>query len=64
MQPVDNRDTIKSALQIDAVVEVRGPDSGHLYGRLDPVRGLLEVRKGKQVEVIDLRRLLTPRAEP
>jgi hypothetical protein len=59
MQPVDNRDTIKPALQTGAVVEVRGPDSGHLYGRLDPIRGLLEVkRKGGLTEVIDLKPLL------
>lgn len=43
----------------DALVDVRGPDSKHLYGRLDPRRMLLEVkRKGGMVEVIDLKALL------
>lgn len=47
-QQIDKRDTI----------EVRGR-SGHLYGKLDPITMVLEVkRKGGQVEVIDLKQLL------
>ena len=40
----------------DPFLPVRGAD-GRLYGRFDPQRLLLEVRKGKQVEVIDLKAL-------
>lgn len=38
----------------DSFVEVRGQD-GRLYARFDPVRLLLEVRKGLRIEVIDLK---------
>lgn len=54
-----DRATIKPAPQL---VEVRGPDSGHLYGRLDPERLILVVkRKGGAVETIDLKQLLEAR---
>lgn len=59
MQTVDNRDTIKPAIQPSTFVEVRGSD-GRLYGRFCPEQMLLEVRKGRQVEVIDLKRLPRP----
>lgn len=59
VQTIDNPATMIPATQPSMLVEVRGPESGHLYGRLDPIRGLLEVkRKGGLVEVIDLKRLL------
>lgn len=38
------------------MIELRGKD-GRLYARYDPLRQLLEVRKGAQVELIDLKAL-------
>lgn len=39
------------------LVELRGP-SGRLYGRLDPIALIIEVKKGEQVEHIDLKQYL------
>lgn len=52
-RPVDNRVTMQPTTRF---VEVRGAD-GRLYGRYDPDRQLLEVRKGQQREIIDLKKL-------
>jgi hypothetical protein len=51
MQPVDKRGTIQPAAPL---VEVRGP-SGRLYGMLDPQQQIIEFKRGKQKERIDLR---------
>jgi len=59
MQRIDSGVTIQPTTQPDPFVEVRGSD-GRLYGRFDPKRLLLEVRKGRQSEVIDLKRLPKP----
>ncbi len=56
---MSHRIPIQLPLQPDALIDVRGPDSKHLYGRLDPRRMLLEVkRKGGMIEVIDLKQLI------
>lgn len=58
MRPIDERATIQPAEPQPAFVEVRGK-SGRLYGRIDPVTLVLEVkRKNEQPELIDLRELL------
>lgn len=56
MQKLDKRGTIEGRRA--SFVDVRGP-SGRLYGRLDPERLILEVkRKGEKAEEIDLKRLM------
>lgn len=47
----------------DGFLPVRGAD-GRLYGRFHPGRMLLEVRKGRQSEVIDLSLLSMPEGRP
>lgn len=58
MPPIDPRATMKPAQPGVALIDVRGPDTGHLYARIDPQTLVLVVRKGKTVERIDLRKLL------
>lgn len=56
MQQLDKCDTINSKAQpADTFVDVRGAD-GRLYGRIDIERMLFKVKKGRQSEVIDLKR--------
>jgi hypothetical protein len=55
MRNLDRNATIKPAAKPDALVEVRGA-SGRLYGRLNPETLVIEFRRGKDVEQVDLSR--------
>lgn len=62
-QRVDKSATMQPHQRTDGFVPVQGAD-GRLYGRFHPGRMLLEVRKGRQSEVIDLSRLVMPEGRP
>lgn len=53
---LDKRATIQPTRTSDGFREVRGSD-GRLYGRYHPEQQLLEIRKGQQREVIDLKQI-------
>jgi hypothetical protein len=56
MTTLDDKRILRPAPHTGTFIEVRGSD-GRLYGRFCPEQQLLEVRKGRQVEVIDLKAL-------
>lgn len=39
------------------MIELRGPDSGRLYGRYLRQRGVIEFRRGDRIEYVDVTQL-------